>query len=97
VEFTSPEETAVCNLASLALPRFVREKVNIAFELVYIDAIDLLQHSWACHPKQHKLAIKLLPLTFNSEGIAIDELYCVTFNIICLVNRVCLLNLIQQS
>lgn len=26
VEFTSPEETAVCNLASIALPRFVREK-----------------------------------------------------------------------
>jgi hypothetical protein len=80
VEFTSPEETAVCNLASLALPRFVREKVNIAFESVlYIDAIDLLQHSWACHPKQHKLAIKLLPLTCKYEGIAIDELYCVTF------------------
>ncbi|KAM3244891.1 hypothetical protein ACQJBY_056305 [Aegilops geniculata] len=26
VEFTSPDETAVCNLASIALPRFVREK-----------------------------------------------------------------------
>ena len=26
VEFSSPEETAVCNLASIALPRFVREK-----------------------------------------------------------------------
>ncbi|KAJ7542211.1 hypothetical protein O6H91_10G094600 [Diphasiastrum complanatum] len=26
VEYTSPAETAVCNLASLALPRFVREK-----------------------------------------------------------------------
>lgn len=26
IEFTSPDETAVCNLASLALPRFVREK-----------------------------------------------------------------------
>ncbi len=26
VEYTSPEETAVCNLASLALPRFVRDK-----------------------------------------------------------------------
>ncbi|VAI51018.1 unnamed protein product [Triticum turgidum subsp. durum] len=26
VEFTSPTETAVCNLASIALPRFVREK-----------------------------------------------------------------------
>lgn len=25
VEYTSPEETAVCNLASLALPRFVRD------------------------------------------------------------------------
>jgi ribonucleotide reductase alpha subunit len=76
VEFTSPEETAVCNLASLALPRFVREKVNIAFEL---DVIDLLQHSWAYHPKQHKLAIKLLPLTFNYEGIAIDELLLCNF------------------
>ena len=27
IEFVSSEETAVCNLASLALPRFVREKV----------------------------------------------------------------------
>mmetsp|Transcript_989 Transcript_989/g.1566 ORF Transcript_989/g.1566 Transcript_989/m.1566 type:complete len:856 (-) Transcript_989:924-3491(-) len=26
IEFTSPEETAVCNLASIALPRFVRER-----------------------------------------------------------------------
>lgn len=26
VEFSSPDETAVCNLASIALPRFVREK-----------------------------------------------------------------------
>ena len=25
VEYTSPEETAVCNLASIALPRFVRD------------------------------------------------------------------------
>lgn len=28
IEFTSPDETAVCNLASIALPRFVRENVN---------------------------------------------------------------------
>ncbi|KAK8942520.1 Ribonucleoside-diphosphate reductase large subunit [Platanthera zijinensis] len=26
IEFSSPDETAVCNLASIALPRFVREK-----------------------------------------------------------------------
>ena len=25
IEYTSPEETAVCNLASIALPRYVRE------------------------------------------------------------------------
>lgn len=29
IEFTSPTETAVCNLASIALPRFVREKVYL--------------------------------------------------------------------
>jgi ribonucleotide reductase alpha subunit len=29
IEFTSPNETAVCNLASIALPRFVREKVHL--------------------------------------------------------------------
>lgn len=26
MEYTSPDETAVCNLASIALPRFVREQ-----------------------------------------------------------------------
>lgn len=29
IEYTSPTETAVCNLASIALPRYVREKVTI--------------------------------------------------------------------
>jgi ribonucleoside-diphosphate reductase subunit M1 len=29
IEYTSPAETAVCNLASIALPRFVREKVHV--------------------------------------------------------------------
>ncbi|KAK1264362.1 Ribonucleoside-diphosphate reductase large subunit [Acorus gramineus] len=32
IEFSSPEETAVCNLASIALPRFVREKVGVPLE-----------------------------------------------------------------
>ncbi|KAI3970112.1 hypothetical protein MKW92_005311 [Papaver armeniacum] len=31
IEYTSPTETAVCNLASIALPRFVREK-NVPIE-----------------------------------------------------------------
>ena len=33
IEFTSPEETAVCNLGSLALPKFVRDG-NFDFELL---------------------------------------------------------------
>ncbi|CAN1288150.1 Ribonucleoside-diphosphate reductase large subunit, partial [Linum perenne] len=32
IEYTSPTETAVCNLASIALPRFVREKVCCMFK-----------------------------------------------------------------
>jgi ribonucleoside-diphosphate reductase subunit M1 len=30
IEFSSPTETAVCNLASIALPRYVREKVGLS-------------------------------------------------------------------
>lgn len=29
IEYTSPTESAVCNLASIALPRYVREMVNL--------------------------------------------------------------------
>ncbi|CAN1288153.1 Ribonucleoside-diphosphate reductase large subunit [Linum perenne] len=36
IEYTSPTETAVCNLASIALPRFVREKVCCMFKLLQI-------------------------------------------------------------
>ncbi|MCO5582248.1 hypothetical protein L7F22_036140 [Adiantum nelumboides] len=41
VEFTSPEETAVCNLASIALPRFVREKVAAVATLNLNKIIDV--------------------------------------------------------
>lgn len=34
VEFTSAEESAVCNLASIALPRFVRERSSASRERV---------------------------------------------------------------
>lgn len=39
IEYTSPTETAVCNLASIALPRFVREKVctgKMHYQRVYL-------------------------------------------------------------
>jgi ribonucleoside-diphosphate reductase subunit M1 len=40
VEFSSPEETAVCNLASLALPRFVRENVSNLFLIVSYEIVN---------------------------------------------------------
>lgn len=36
VEYTSPEETAVCNLASIALPRFVRDRAPSGRERVRV-------------------------------------------------------------
>ena len=40
MEFTSPEETAVCNLASLALPRFVRNAGQEARRGKIIGSLD---------------------------------------------------------
>nr|GEU45528.1 ribonucleoside-diphosphate reductase large subunit [Tanacetum cinerariifolium] len=34
IEYTSPTETGVCNLASIALPRYVREKVQLEYYLL---------------------------------------------------------------
>ena len=37
IEYTSPSETAVCNLASIALPRLVREKVHTdVFPIIWL-------------------------------------------------------------
>ena len=40
VEFTSPEETAVCNLASIALPRFVRERGGSRDRVRVVGSLD---------------------------------------------------------
>ena len=40
VEFTSPEETAVCNLASIALPRFVREQGGSRDRVRVVGSLD---------------------------------------------------------
>lgn len=55
VEYTAPDETAVCNLASIALPRFVREEgvqVRHTFTwlvgqqgILWLDLLTLLE--WA--------------------------------------------------
>lgn len=47
VEFTSPDETAVCNLASIALPRFVRERNDQgAVQQVGPDSFSLICKTW---------------------------------------------------
>ena len=40
MEFTSPEETAVCNLASLALPRFVRTGSQESRRVKLVGSLD---------------------------------------------------------
>src|SRR5688572_12533242 len=46
IEYTSADEVAVCNLASIALPRFVDEKANVfdhnkLFEITYAATVNL--------------------------------------------------------
>ncbi|CAN8287726.1 unnamed protein product [Cochlearia groenlandica] len=41
IEYSSPTETAVCNLASIALPRFVREKVTATVTINLNKIIDV--------------------------------------------------------
>ena len=40
MEYTSPEETAVCNLASLALPRFVRTASQESRRVKLVGSLD---------------------------------------------------------
>jgi hypothetical protein len=43
VEYTSPDETAVCNLASIALPRFVREQGSQVRQARVTDVVQLVR------------------------------------------------------
>jgi ribonucleotide reductase alpha subunit len=58
VEYTSPDETAVCNLASIALPRFVREQgsqvgrrllVDVQKPFISINKSSIWVHLQRCH------------------------------------------------
>jgi len=50
MEFTSPEETAVCNLASLALPRFVRTSASVeARRTKLVGSLNNQSRCAACH------------------------------------------------
>ena len=58
VEYTSPEETAVCNLASIALPRFVRERGGSWDRVRVVGSLDAPSRSATNQPTAlefHKL------------------------------------------
>ena len=67
VEYTSPEETAVCNLASIALPRFVRDRAAPGRERVRVvgslDASSRYDVMCAC-----AMAVFALLLHISSMG-----------------------------
>ena len=48
VEYSSPEETAVCNLASIALPRFVREKGAARDKVRVVGSLDAASRCATC-------------------------------------------------
>jgi ribonucleoside-diphosphate reductase subunit M1 len=56
VEYTSPDETAVCNLASIALPRFVREQGS------------QVRHS--CLQERQKMVLLPVTLYYATEPLA---------------------------
>ncbi|KAL3929632.1 MAG: hypothetical protein SGPRY_001874 [Prymnesium sp.] len=55
IEYTSPDEVAVCNLASIALPRFVKDGVFNFDELFNITCVQPTNH-FAQHCNPHKFA-----------------------------------------
>jgi ribonucleotide reductase alpha subunit len=49
IEYTAPDEVAVCNLASVVLPKFVcNEKPNSVLDDRYIDKIQPVVNSTSC-------------------------------------------------
>ncbi|KAH9543574.1 hypothetical protein CY35_13G072700 [Sphagnum magellanicum] len=67
VEFTSPDETAVCNLASLALPRFVREKIT---ELVTRNLNRIIDVNYYPVETAKRSNLRHRPIGIGVQGLA---------------------------
>jgi ribonucleoside-diphosphate reductase alpha chain len=78
IEYTSADEVAVCNLASLALPRFVDEKANVfdhdkLFEVTYAATLNLnkiIDRNYYPIPEARNSNMRHRPIGLGVQGLA---------------------------
>ncbi|MES2679797.1 MAG: ribonucleoside-diphosphate reductase subunit alpha [Bacteroidota bacterium] len=78
IEYTSADEVAVCNLASLALPRFVDEKAgtfdhNKLFEITYAATLNLnkiIDRNYYPIPEARNSNMRHRPIGLGVQGLA---------------------------
>jgi ribonucleoside-diphosphate reductase alpha chain len=78
IEYTSADEVAVCNLASIALPRFVDEKAgtfdhNKLFEITYHATVNLnkiIDRNYYPIPEARKSNMRHRPIGLGVQGLA---------------------------
>jgi len=78
IEYTSKDEVAVCNLASLALPRFVDEKTgtfdhNKLFEITYVATKNLnkiIDRNYYPIPEARNSNMRHRPIGLGVQGLA---------------------------
>lgn len=76
IEYTSPDEVAVCNLASLALPRYVRDGVfdhQRLFDVTYQVTANLnriIDHNYYPVPEAQHSNLRHRPIGIGVQGLA---------------------------
>lgn len=76
IEYTSPDEVAVCNLASLALPRFVNDGVfdhQKLFEVTYVATKNLnkiIDYNYYPVPEAQRSNLRHRPIGLGVQGLA---------------------------
>lgn len=76
IEYTSPDEVAVCNLASLALPRFVNDGVfdhQRLFEVTYVATKNLnkiIDYNYYPVPEAQRSNLRHRPIGLGVQGLA---------------------------
>lgn len=78
IEYTSKDEVAVCNLASIALPRFVNEKTgtfdhNRLFEITYVATKNLnkiIDRNYYPIPEARNSNMRHRPIGLGVQGLA---------------------------
>ncbi|MFI5204886.1 MAG: ribonucleoside-diphosphate reductase subunit alpha, partial [Flavobacteriales bacterium] len=76
VEYTAPDEVAVCNLASIALPKFVKDGEfdhNKLFEVTYVITKNLnriIDYNFYPVPEARKSNLRHRPIGIGVQGLA---------------------------